>query len=61
MNSVQTTFSSLLTAMFLMTSVTFAQTEKPKVVLMPADNVGWGDGRYQALAKKRDLRKPINH
>ena len=51
MNSDQTAFSSLLTAMFLMTSVTIAQTEKPNVVIILADIVGRGDGRYEALAK----------
>jgi arylsulfatase A-like enzyme len=29
--------------MVLMTSMTFAQAEKPNVVFMLADNVGWGD------------------
>jgi arylsulfatase len=33
--------------MVLMTSMTFAQAEKPNVVLMLADNAGWGDiGAY---------------
>jgi arylsulfatase A-like enzyme len=43
MKRFQTPFILTFTVMVLMTSMTFAQAEKPNVVFMLADNVGWGD------------------
>ena len=47
MNRVQAMLASIVAVIFVVPSVLFAQAGKPNVVLMLADNVGWGDvGAY---------------